>query len=278
MSDGLSPNESNESASEFELREAFDFNFEVKLKKKYLILSSPWTGSAMLASALYHTGLAGVPFEYFHSRLLKARNNPELRPNELGAYLDDIIKRRTSPNGYFGMKLHFEQFDYLFGRNPTLTTIGIKFLSEFDKRILVYRRDKILQSVSALLAREDKVWPKTGVSNTDLLQRALSPDDVVEISDSLRMFIWWEHCWRKVISRLDGCLEIAYEDLCSDTQTEFAKIFEYLELPELRTRQVAVPTVKQANVVFANELKKTYLEKIGAFDVNNIEILEEIVR
>lgn len=276
MSDDLSLNESNKFESAFALSETFDFNIDAKLKQKYIILSSPRTGSTMLASALYHTGLAGAPFEYFHPQILKARNNPELRPNELNVFLEEMIRRRTSPNGYFGMALYFGQFEYLFGANPTIMSMGMRFLSEFDKRILLYRRDKILQSVSELLAREGNIWSATNISNNGVLGRAPNPNDVVELSEFLRTFVLWDHYWRKVNSRLDGsCLEIAYEDLCSDPQAEFGKIFDYLGLHELRTRRIAVPAAKQMDV--ANEMKRAYLEKIGVFDTTNLELLEEVM-
>jgi LPS sulfotransferase NodH len=251
--------------TEFALSESFDFNFETRPKQRYIILSSPRTGSTMLASALYSTSLAGVPFEYFHQYLLKARNHPERRPNELSVYLKEMIRRRTSPNGYFGMKLQFGQFEYLFGQNQAALSFGAKFLSEFDKFIMIFRRDKILQAISELLARENQVWARTSISNSELLRRPPKPSDVIEISDVLRTYVLWDQSWRSLISRLGtSCLPIAYEDLCDDPQAEFDKIFEYLELYELRGRKIAFPTAKLTDVATTSEMKKAYLEQIGA--------------
>jgi trehalose 2-sulfotransferase len=278
MTDKSAPEEKKEFESEFALSETFDFNFEAKLKQKYIILSSPRTGSTMLASALYYTGLAGVPFEYFHHNLLKARNHPERRPNELGMYLKEMIGKRTSPNGYFGMKLHFEQFEYLFGHNPTAASFGMRFLAEFDKFIMIFRRDKILQAISELLARETQVWSRTSISDSDLLRRPPNPNDVVAISDFLRKFVVWDQSWRKVIQRLEtSCLEIAYEDLCDDPQAEFNKIFEHLDLRELRGRKIAFPTVKLTDAATTKEMKEAYLEQIGASTAMRLGISKEIV-
>jgi hypothetical protein len=177
------------------------------------------------------------------------------------------------------MKLQFEQFEYLFGRNPTVASVGMSFLSEFENRILIYRRDKISQAVSFWLAREDSDWSTPGSAKTGLLQRALNPTDVIEISDLLRTFVAWDDLWRKAISRLEGsCMEVAYEDLRSDPQTEFGKIFEYLGLHELRASPFTVSKLKTDDPALTAELKRTYLEKIGAFDATSVEISEGAVR
>jgi LPS sulfotransferase NodH len=279
MIDPLSKDETCKFESEVALNETYDFNYEAKLKQKYIILCSPRSGSTMLANALYNTGLAGAPFEYFNRKILKARNNPELRPNELSFYLNEMIRRRTSPNGYFGMTLQFEQFEYLFGRNATVTSVGMTFLSEFDRKILVYRRDKISQAVSFWLARENSVWSMPNRAKTGLLQRTLNPTDVIEICDLLRTFVAWDDLWRKVISRLEGsCMEVAYEDLRSDPQAEFGKIFEYLGLRELRDSQLSVPKLKSEDPALTTELKRLYLEKIGAIDATGVVISEKVVR
>ncbi len=253
----------------------YDFNYKAKLKQKYIILSSPRAGSTMLAEALYNTGLAGAPFEYFNQKILKARNNPERRPNELGLYLDEMIRRRTSPNGCFGMKLQFEQFEYLFGRSQAVASVGMKFLSDFDKRILIYRRDKISQAVSFWLARENSVWSTPPGPKAAPLRRELDSTAIIEIGDLVRTFVVWDDLWRKVNSHLEGsCLEVAFEDLRNDPRIEFGRIFEYLGLSELQDSQLAVPKLKADDPAPTTELKRTYLEKIGAFDASSMEILE----
>ena len=276
--DAVSPDQSNMFESEYALSETFDFNCDAKLRQKYIILSNPRTGSTMVSSALYATNLAGAPFEYFHRELLNACNKPETRPNELNLYLDGIIRRRTSPNGYFGMKMHFVQFDYLFGRNSALMSIGLKFLSEFDKRILIYRRDKILQGISGLLAKENQAWSSTDGSKTSLLGRAPKPNDVVEISEYVRTFVAWDQAWRELISRIGGSsLEVAYEDLCKNPDDEFNRIFEYLGLDELRGRRTEFVTAKQTDIALTGELKRAYLESIGAFESSGADATTENV-
>ena len=265
MTDSALHHESSLFESEFALSELFDFNIDAKLKKKYIILSSPRTGSTMLASALYNSGVAGAPFEYFHKNLLALRNNPERRPNELNQYLEEMIARRTSPNGYFGMKLHFGQFEYLFGANPVATEIGVKFISEFDKHILIYRRDKILQAVSALLASEAKIWSRTSLERDQLLGRSIEPDDVVGISSALNAYVKSDQAWRKVLKSANvKFMDVAYEDLCDRPEQEMKRVYDYLEIEMPSEIPAHFPTEKLTNIELTNELKQRFLEEIGA--------------
>ena len=254
--------------SEFALSEVFDFNFETRLRKKYAILASPRTGSTMLASALYNSGLAGAPFEYFHHNLLKLRDNPEKRPNELNLYLEEIIRRRTSPNGYFGIKIHFSQFEYLFGGNMKATEVGLKFIDEFDKHILITRRDKILQAISSLLADEKKVYSRMSITEDELLGREFQQDDVVAITSYLNVFIQWDAAWRTILEKLNKpFIEVAYEDLCTDPQIEFRRIFAFLDIENASGDEISFSTEKQTNTRLTAKLKSDYLDHIGASPV-----------
>lgn len=261
--------------SEYALSRVFDFDYPAKLKKKFIILSSPRTASAKLSSNLYDSGLAGAPFEYFHKNLLKYRNSPEKRPNELNAYLEEMIARRTSPNGYFGMKMHFGQFEYLFGRNPTTMAIGVQLLSEFDKRILISRRDKVSQAIAQLMGRETNAWARPENVGGNGLVRAFTPEDVVDISSFLQTLIFWEHSWRKILASMAGdFIEVAYEDLCEAPEKELGQIFEYLEIGEFRGGPVSFRTGKQPITEVRAEMKLNFLEAIGAL---NGEIAQKVV-
>src|SRR5262249_15586129 len=76
---------------------------------KYLICSTPRSGSTLLSTGLASTGRAGRPLEYLsqpYGVVFKERNGRLLLPE----YWRFLVTRRTTPNGVFGMKMHFDQF------------------------------------------------------------------------------------------------------------------------------------------------------------------------
>ena len=82
---------------------------------KYMICSTGRSGSTLLCSLLNNTGLMGVPHEYFHlsqhGKLLIQRliTNHESRDVTMKEYLETVMQHRTTPNGVFGIKGHFNQ-------------------------------------------------------------------------------------------------------------------------------------------------------------------------
>src|SRR6266702_8748733 len=87
-----------------------DFPRQRMVGMRYCILSSQRSGSTLLTRMLFKTQQAGDPLEYFNLRLLQLgrtqSGNQLLTPFEFMRLMES---RRTSPNGIFGMKLHYEQ-------------------------------------------------------------------------------------------------------------------------------------------------------------------------
>ena len=77
---------------------------------RYLVCSSPRTGSNVITAALQHSGLGGVPFEYLHPNAVPLVFKRFGRANgTMKQYLGLIESCRTSANGVFGIKVHFGQ-------------------------------------------------------------------------------------------------------------------------------------------------------------------------
>lgn len=85
------------------------------IDRSYLILTTPRSGSWMLAEALRATGVAGYPEEYFRTELrglyLREWQLPE--PVRADVLLGKIRSEGTTPNGVFGAKVHWVQFSGL---------------------------------------------------------------------------------------------------------------------------------------------------------------------
>jgi LPS sulfotransferase NodH len=73
---------------------------------QYLIASSQRSGSYLLSYLLRETGQLGFPLEYLH---------PEHAPmwrqrfgvSSMNEVILNLFERRTSPNGWFGIKAHW---------------------------------------------------------------------------------------------------------------------------------------------------------------------------
>lgn len=117
-----------------------------------LIASTPRSGSHFLGHALQETGECGVPLEYLHPdnvRCWHTRFGRKPMP-ELFA---EIVRHRTTPNGTFCVKAHWNQFKPHQDDVDRLTRgLGI------DQAVWILRRDVLSQAVSYAIAQQTGAW------------------------------------------------------------------------------------------------------------------------
>lgn len=77
----------------------------------YVICATPRSGSTLLAEGLYRTGELGVPIEYLALDSTQAYLFERWRCHTMDDYLDCLFRLRTTPNGVFGMKVHWMQLE-----------------------------------------------------------------------------------------------------------------------------------------------------------------------
>ena len=119
--------------------------------KSYVVFSTPRCGSSLLCEALCNTGLAGAPTEYFdeNTRLEFCR---QWQVESWDDYLATLLKKKTGPQGVFGFKAHFHQYEIAFGveQLPPLFP-GLRF-------ICLTRQDKVRQAISYSKAIQTNQW------------------------------------------------------------------------------------------------------------------------
>jgi LPS sulfotransferase NodH len=232
------------------------------VQSRFLVLATARTGSSLVCSMLADSGVAGRPIEY-------------LRPHNIEAYkavrgysspyeiLDDLKGRRTTPNGYFGLKLHPQQLMKLFGQG--LTAEGAAFLRGFSRFVLCSRRGKLDQAISHLLAMERKVWNQTNDEGApDFPLRQFGPGDTSSISRILMTHVLEDEFWREVIRRLDlPYVEVAYEDLSEDPAGQMARVFEFLGLGVAKA-DIPPPSTRKLADASNAQLREGFLKAIGA--------------
>jgi trehalose 2-sulfotransferase len=133
----------------------------------YIVCATPRSGSSLLNETLKNTSVMGIPEEYFlpqNKRIWqRAWNTPTF-----SEYMAEVLRRGTSPNGVFGMKMmwgYFGQFgkqiQHLPGNRYQTVHKALSTVFPQLSYIWIRRRDKVRQAVSHAKARQTNVWTVT---------------------------------------------------------------------------------------------------------------------
>lgn len=198
--------------------EEHDFPKTEKPSKFLVIASTARSGSHMLGHALHRTGRFGFPLEYANPV-----NLPEWK-RRLGVEsteeaLDEIQKRRTSPNGVFGIKVHYEHleqfggFDRMVARYP-------------DARYVLLSRENVLrQAVSLAIAEQTGVW----ISGQEPMSDETPRYDFEQIDRCLRETLRNNTSWRYTLAA-SGCnyIEMNFDEVRHDLSQSIQTIAGHL--------------------------------------------------
>jgi LPS sulfotransferase NodH len=138
--------------------------------RSYIIATAPRTGSSLLAEALSATKRAGTPNEFFD--IVPANEQYWARRYAVpknGGYVDRMIEASQTPNGVFGVKLHWHQLPAMRRRlieaMPATETPDNRPVYDLLQRrfpgmrfIWLSRRNKVAQAISYYRAANSKVW------------------------------------------------------------------------------------------------------------------------
>lgn len=217
--------------------ESHNFPSVDKPSKVLIIASTGRCGSHMLGHALYKTGSFGFPLEYANPVNLtewKKRLNEE----DLEGVLTKIQKRRTSPNGVFGIKIHYSHLEQ-FG--------GFTKLVEFFPNayyIHLYRKDVLRQAISMSLAKQTGVWI-SGQKPIDNNPKYNFED----INENLRQIILDNSSWQYVLSGSgSNYIEMSFNSVLNNLVPSIEKIADFMDV---KVNRDSIPdehvTEKQAN-------------------------------
>jgi trehalose 2-sulfotransferase len=220
----------------------FDFPGPVRLRKSYIVASTPRCGSTFLCSLLWQTGVLGAPSEYWNCHKSGARKTIGIRMMErLEAvsgedYLRKLLACRTSPNGLFGVKVHFFDFQEVLRGFPQV----LNLLAPVTY-ICIERQDKLAQAVSLARSLQTGAWtaasdrPRPSVTyDRDLISRCLGSLE----TQRLGWLRWFE-------SNGIAPYIVTYEKLIADTAAVVSGIVELLGVQSDEPRETRVRTVKR---------------------------------
>lgn len=190
----------------------------VDMPSKVLVIASTGRcGSHMLGHALYTTDSFGFPLEYAQAANL-AEWKRRLGIRDFNAVLAEIQQRRTSPNGVFGIKIHYSHIKQFGGFREVMKCFPDAYY------IRLSRKDVLRQAVSLSIARQTGVW----ISG----QQPVNTEpkySVPHINECLRTTILEDSSWRYLLAA-SGCrhIELDFDDVRNNLANSIRSIASFM--------------------------------------------------
>lgn len=233
--------------------ESHDFPRVDQSSKTLIIASTGRCGSHMLGHALHETNSFGFPLEYVNpANLVEWRNR--LHINDFHEVLTEIQRRRTSPNGVFGIKIHYSHIKQ-FGGFSQLEEI---FPNAYY--LLLSREDILKQAVSLSIAKQTGVWIHGQKPVNDNLVY-----DFKDIDKCLRQSILENSSWRYILSA-KGCnyMEMKFDQVLSNLSQSIEEIASFVgievDLNKIPKEQVVKKQSNNINSEWANRFVSDFAE------------------
>jgi trehalose 2-sulfotransferase len=225
----------------------FDFPEFYDNTESYIIASTPRCGSTLLGHLLWKSEFAGAPHEYFHPS--HAQDYQERWGYKTKKEYVDLLRRwRTTPNGLFGVKLHFYQIDE-FG----LDFKSIDELLDQPKYVFIRRKTKIRQAISLVKAEQTNQY---ALELGDELMRA--EYDFTATRDQFFRLIDEENKWEEYFNAHNiEPLVVWYEDLAEDYTKVLVDIFHFLSV-EISEDAIPEPSIYKMSDATTEEWVKQF--------------------
>ncbi len=215
----------------------------------YIICSVPRCGSSVLCEALTHSGLAGVPTEYFDENL-RQRFCEKWNVEGIDDYVRCLKHKKTGPNAVLGIKAHVNQMERSLGLSDL--PAGLPNLHF----ILVKRRDLFAQSVSYARAIQTERWSseQSGLN----VQPEYNFDQLAKLKSRLeREYGKWDAFFDRhsIVP-----LTLTYEDFAVDDESIVAAVdacLDYLGVASGSNLAIKPLTLKRQS----DELSQQWIER-----------------
>jgi LPS sulfotransferase NodH len=202
----------------------------------YVIASTPRSGSHMLGHVLHQTGKLGWALEIFSPRNF-AEWRRRLNTSGVEDTLAELKRRRTSPNGVFGIKLHYQHVVELGGIQR------VQALLPEARYVLLRRVNVLAQAVSYAKAKQTDVW------FSGMQPQGEATYDYGLIEASLRRVLLDTTAWHHLLATAGlPLMDLSFEAVLRDTPGTTQRIADFLDVTlephELPTQP---PTQRQSD-------------------------------
>jgi LPS sulfotransferase NodH len=197
----------------------YDFPAFTGTARSYLIASTPRCGSHYLGHLLRGTGLLGSPLEYF-SRGRMADWQARLGTTAHRDLFKRLLRRRTSPSGWFGVKAHWPQFE------PIAADAELFDFFHLQLFVQLTRSDRVAQAVSLVIAQQTSAW----ISFQPPTRQPIY--DAAAIAAALAGIDHQLDCWQRFFAtRGIEPLLLSYDDLVADPAVSVRRVLACCGLP-----------------------------------------------
>ncbi len=219
--------------------------------RSYIVCSTPRSGSGLLCRGLAEIGAVGVPLEYFNP-IHRARFAERWRCDpDLRSYIVELHARRSSAEGLFATKLHWDQLVALRAEAGAGTddrfdyvTADALFDSVFPavRFVRIVRLDRDRQAISYWRAQHSNVWSVAAEKSAGSAEP--TPYDFDGIDRCRHLIENGELCWDRLIrSRGAEALVVTYEELSSSFAQTIERVTDALS-PGLKPTAIPPPSTR----------------------------------
>lgn len=212
---------------------AFDWK-GAGVRARYVLCLTPRSGSTWLSHLLASTGLCGRPAEFFNDDMIATRNRP-IGAASFPEYFDAIVRSSTTAST-FGFAIDFYRMRWL----AEIVDLEAVFLAPGTRFVALFRRDRLAQAISILLAIESGVWHRLRDGSPfgpDAQPIAGPPRPVDDLGDGP---VWgWavnlalhEGRWERFFERHGvSPLRMSYEDLVAGSREHVLRVLAHVTVP-----------------------------------------------
>ncbi|MBM75677.1 MAG: hypothetical protein CMK59_09775 [Proteobacteria bacterium] len=254
-----------------------------EIQSNYLICSAPRTGSNLISFTLAQQGL-GVPLEYcnfinnpiliqFCARILNLPENAGVSIKSMPElvcfrkrYFEQVMNKRTTPNGVFGMKIFLHHFEFFF---PNL------YLSQLErlfpkpvKYIHLIRKDLYKMAVSFVFANKKQAW------HSEFKKKEIEiAYDFNELLEALKTLHFLQKHWSTFLKGKspEQIYTLTYSRLVDDFEDVVKEINVFLGFEDM---SVPRPPIQSQS----SELKKEFAQRFKNDCKQKASWVEQIVK
>lgn len=211
----------------------------------YMLATVPRTGSTFVSHLLWRTGCLGAPLEYLNFDPNGPYYFASKSPSNQQRLWRSVLRRRTSPNGVFGVKCFPGQLQLLQEMNPPLLHELLSLVlggSRPPRVVHLSRRDRVAHAISYARATLSGVWraeqEKDGGPDIEYSRNAV---EKMQASIDAQYAAWEQMFGDLGIEPL----RLWYEDVLAKPGDAVARVAGYLGVEIDPAAQVSVPDIRK---------------------------------
>jgi LPS sulfotransferase NodH len=210
----------------------YDFPNPTPPRHYYMIASTPRAGGTYFSQSLWRTGIMGAPHEYFGFYGTFLQLVARLKPATLQSFLEDLVPRRTSANGVFGVKVHYDHLQFML-------LSGVMSQFKNSKVIFIERQDHLAQAVSHARALQTSQW--TSLHDA---RKSAPTYDANLIRWCVNHINLQRQGWRSFFEQHKvSPIRVDYDDFIAAPSRVIDEVVAHMDVPAAPVSSVALPEI-----------------------------------